>query len=778
VLDSINIGTVANDGTGDSPRVAGGKINTNFTALVKASVVLPTYADIAATSFPATTVAFRTANYATDGDGGGALWFQVGSEPSHAGKAQSSDGQWWEIDRRELRPEQFGAVNEGSADDSDAVQDCVDAMQSGSVLVARGTYRIDTTVTSSTSNTTFDLRGSTWVATNLGYNKSTFANGSVFRVLGTDVISTTLASSLALGSVSPTLTSASGVQTGDIVRFISTQVLYDNAGTLAYYTDVNRVTNVAGSTIKLEVPAHLALTTSGQTVTVEIKRPVTNVKFIGGYFQGGGVTENMSNGFGRVAISAYGVAQFTVRDVVTDGFQGFAIVTDYAVDVGVYNCDMVGIGDTVAITEGQNSSFYGVYFYRTRRGLVHGCRGVRVRHLADAAEGYAITQSNNWAVDTHRAAFGSHEEVHDLQITGNHAQGCYAGALVRAWTCDIDGNTFDGDGRAINTATTNDAYSPGRLKITNNRLRTHDASFGASVDILGMYEPLIISNNEIVQPNGYGIWLNAERINNALVANNNIMFTGGSGTMGVAVEKQPYIKNLVIRGNVVSGYTGSAVIMDGATNPSDPAEFIVVEGNTGFASSGASGVGFRLNTDGYFGNSIVFKNNVHLNDSSAVLNLCSGQEYRLASAPIAEGNVGWPKVGVHEVIGSNTSAAHTGKSTVLTGQRILRFPVVTGSPYMWYVSTAGTEGTIAGVTGDITSGTTALTLTGNSADKVRLGAYLTITGAGVAAADLVARVTAIADDFASCTIDTAASTTVSGTAIALRNPTITASANL
>jgi len=39
----------------------------------------------------------RTAGFAAPGDGGGALYKRVSSEPSHAGKFQSADGAWWEL---------------------------------------------------------------------------------------------------------------------------------------------------------------------------------------------------------------------------------------------------------------------------------------------------------------------------------------------------------------------------------------------------------------------------------------------------------------------------------------------------------------------------------------------------------------------------------------------------------------------------------------------------------------------------------------------------------
>jgi hypothetical protein len=57
---------------------------------------------------PLTTIALR--GYTTAGDGGAAIYKRAGSEPSHAGKLQSADGQWWVIAETSLKPAMFGAI--------------------------------------------------------------------------------------------------------------------------------------------------------------------------------------------------------------------------------------------------------------------------------------------------------------------------------------------------------------------------------------------------------------------------------------------------------------------------------------------------------------------------------------------------------------------------------------------------------------------------------------------------------------------------------------------
>lgn len=81
----------------------------------------------------------RIAGYTSYGDGGGANYVRVASQPGHALKIQSADGAWWEWRDVILTPEMAGAVGdatwtEGSAgtwtgtDNSTALQNAIDAV--------------------------------------------------------------------------------------------------------------------------------------------------------------------------------------------------------------------------------------------------------------------------------------------------------------------------------------------------------------------------------------------------------------------------------------------------------------------------------------------------------------------------------------------------------------------------------------------------------------------------------------------------------------------------
>lgn len=90
----------------------------------------------------------RTAGYSAVGDGGGALYKRVATEPSHAGKVQSDDGTWWEIAEQEFNVRMFGAKGDGVTDDTAAIQGAIDALpaRGGTVRIPGGRYSISSTI--------------------------------------------------------------------------------------------------------------------------------------------------------------------------------------------------------------------------------------------------------------------------------------------------------------------------------------------------------------------------------------------------------------------------------------------------------------------------------------------------------------------------------------------------------------------------------------------------------------------------------------------------------
>lgn len=121
----------------------------NSVAMILDDEVVFTKAELEKAEPPDRVTAIRTLGYTSAGDGGGALYKRVASEPSHEGKIQSADGAWWEIAEAVLDVKMFGAAVDGLTDDASAIQSAIDvanALGGGIVRVPRGTAAVSTTV--------------------------------------------------------------------------------------------------------------------------------------------------------------------------------------------------------------------------------------------------------------------------------------------------------------------------------------------------------------------------------------------------------------------------------------------------------------------------------------------------------------------------------------------------------------------------------------------------------------------------------------------------------
>lgn len=97
----------------------------------------------------------RIAGYTSVGDGGGASYRRVVSEPSHAGKIQTIDTTWWELAETLPTPQMFGAVADGLTNATTAIQAAIDYAESlvlaftrgATVLFPPGGYFVSATLT-------------------------------------------------------------------------------------------------------------------------------------------------------------------------------------------------------------------------------------------------------------------------------------------------------------------------------------------------------------------------------------------------------------------------------------------------------------------------------------------------------------------------------------------------------------------------------------------------------------------------------------------------------
>ncbi|SOC40097.1 parallel beta helix pectate lyase-like protein, partial [Rhizobium subbaraonis] len=123
----------------------------------------PSVADMAGIGIPASTDSLTVDGYQVAGDGGGALYAKVESEPSHAAKFQTADGAWWGlVDTIRIDARWLGVKANGIVDDRVAAQNAIDfasALGGGVVLFPRGTIMLGGVGLSVPSNVTIQGAG-------------------------------------------------------------------------------------------------------------------------------------------------------------------------------------------------------------------------------------------------------------------------------------------------------------------------------------------------------------------------------------------------------------------------------------------------------------------------------------------------------------------------------------------------------------------------------------------------------------------------------------------
>lgn len=208
--------------------------------------------------------AVRTTGYSTPGDGGGALYRRVWSEPSHAGKFQSLDGQWWELAEAVLTPQMFGSPGNLVGDDAPGLTAAFTLGRPVFLPQPAVGYQLLTPCTA-TLKAELEL--------DFGGHPITFKGGYI-RLTGQTVVSDrTLASAAGRYATSVKLNSVAGLAAGDLL-YIGTNV---PAETGWNYTkkDLVKIRSIdpTTATVELDEPLNFAYATSDIGLTVSAARP-------------------------------------------------------------------------------------------------------------------------------------------------------------------------------------------------------------------------------------------------------------------------------------------------------------------------------------------------------------------------------------------------------------------------------------------------------------------------------------------------------------------------
>lgn len=346
-------------------------------------------------------------------------------------------------------------VNPGTTDVSAASQSAVDylaTLPSGGCLVLRSNnvYRFDSSVTISAGNIRVIAHGaSISAAATLGPENQNQPDG-VFRFVGEFSASTTLASDASQGDTSVSVSSATGIEAGQVIRFFNAQSgvgfkWYTEDSTTVFRSFISRVTNVTGTTITIsdQLPFDFDATTF--TCVIQTWEGLQNCGIEGGSWDGGGYDHPLDNGKGTAVAYSICCQNLSIDIEQAKGFSGATLWASYTYGLTFNAAYIEGHRDGYSdpIVEGTNSGFFGVRVDDCRGCVIGGFTSNRVRHTTDGTRTWDTVIHDIIAINNHRPPFGSHNGCSNWQHSSLSTRGPNGGALWRGFNCTFDGLFVD-----------------------------------------------------------------------------------------------------------------------------------------------------------------------------------------------------------------------------------------------------------------------------------------------------------------------------------------------
>lgn len=494
----------------------------------------------------------------------------------------------------------------------------------------------------------------------------------------------------------------------------------------------------------------------------------------------GGTWDGLGPGF----ISANNVDGFSMVDCDGRRFGSWALRATNVRDAHITRGKILGLDYSDPNLDGQATDNYGaVSFNGCKRVYVSHIHAQGVRHPIDVSTTNGNAVSNivsfvSCSGDGYLTAgvAGTHIADNATFIDYTTRRG---GIYMRGknWAiigCNINTSEADANGIAAGSGESARPYPEtpdmGICRVIGNKVRS-----ATGIELRNSCSGMIVANNEF-DCSAHGFYAFGKSFKDFIFTGNMFDLTRRVASVRYGIyfdsitdiELQT-LENILIQGNVFKNVSAMAYVM-GTNSMTTPAEGVVIQHNimAGTAYTPSNAVLFPGAT--YYGEKLIvddIKAVGTVPTTALVLNAEPGYYRRRPQfsnyQPLAPRNIGYSP-SLPAVDGTTVSLFDTYQ---ISPAGALKFCTV-----------AGTVGATTGsITGSIGSGTAALTLSGCAAFDVMPGMYLSIAGAGAAAAALVARVLSITETVAgnataaSCVLDTNASTTVAGNAVTYRNPT-------
>jgi hypothetical protein len=443
------------------------------------------------------------------------------------------------INTTEVHVVDFGAVGDGVADDTAAIQAAIDA---GDLIYfdAGKTYKITSTLNLSAGNKT--LIGNEAIIDQRGI---VAGNKWAMRAVGgLSATTSNLTVNAPISSYSATVTSATGFAVGDWV-LIHSDAHYDFYNSVSYLVDVGefvRIRSIVGNVISFTTPTSSSSYNTADTARLTKVNFCENINIYGLIFQGSNTAGGAERGVVLQYVNGFNLeeCQFIEQDIyqlelsmsirgnVTDNrFYGVF----YDGSTGTIFYGLVVLDSSQYINIGDN------IFERVRHGVTttaksggQGAFGqplyINIHHnqMLDAMAG---GPGRSWGFEHH--GFGLY-----ISFNNNMVNGGYGGVNIDAgFGCEIIDNVF-----------------------TN--ISHYGIEMGGSANRIGN---ILISGNHVSREtneiivNSYGIYVNdaiVTSVNDVVISDNFVIGFDRAASSGIYISNTPTSRNVVVKNNTLS----------------------------------------------------------------------------------------------------------------------------------------------------------------------------------------------------------------------------------
>jgi hypothetical protein len=430
------------------------------------------------------------------------------------------------------RPQMFGALADGSNDDTAAIQAALDSGASV-VRFSPGTYSITSALSLAKSGGTIELIGEGEVIID---GSSISGNCVLLTITGTAGASASPTVAVAMGAT--TLTCALDADPGDVLVISSDNEVWSPVRAEYLKGEMAAVKTNSGGVITLQDATYDSYTGDAHTTVTKINAPTVRMENL--TFRRSSTDVATKNNFGLRLIWC---RHSTLKNVRSEYSNYAGITLQQCYNTVADNCGNLG---NFVSTQGTDyglliSSSHivrvnGGHYIAGRHGISHGgtfpCRDSIIRG--------AFCDNDPSVIDTNAVvmSFDSHANCQGLKVLGcTFGNGAYIGAADAM----LDGNT-------IYTKTPNGAndkvsleigvgHSSAYIDVRNNRIFPVTGKRGIYIhnDVSGdiTVQALVVSNNYIQTTTQEGIYIasvnttgNALTINQLIMSDNNVSVQG------------------------------------------------------------------------------------------------------------------------------------------------------------------------------------------------------------------------------------------------------------